>query len=141
MRLIDAEIGRYDWSALRCGCGKTAEHLADDLRRLAAAQSREEARALRIDDHAMVQSFPREPAVSVTSVLMAAPASDLSHVARIQCLDLLIRLVDTDDDESSEMCQQIARQGLWGLYRDLWSWAVGRTCRPAHQQDRKGSRP
>lgn len=34
MRLTDVEIGRYDWSALRCGCGKTAEHLADDLRLL-----------------------------------------------------------------------------------------------------------
>ena len=25
------------------------------------------------------------------------------------------------DDDSSELCQQIARQGLWLLYRDLWS--------------------
>ncbi|WP_427920943.1 hypothetical protein [Streptomyces sp. cg40] len=123
MGLIDVEVGRYDWSAIRCGCGKTAEHLAGDLLRLAAAQSREEARALHIEDHALIQSFPQEPAVPVTSVLMAALAGDLSHGARIQCLDLLIRLVDTDDDESADMCQQIARQGLWGVYRDLWSGA------------------
>ncbi|MFD4562147.1 hypothetical protein ACFWP5_48950 [Streptomyces sp. NPDC058469] len=123
MGFIDVEVSRYDWSALRCGCGKTAEHLADDLLRLAAAQSREEAQALRIEDHALIQSFPQEPAVPVTSVLMAALAGDLSDGARIQCLDLLIRLVDTDDDESADMCQQIARQGLWGLYRDMWSGA------------------
>ncbi|WP_328976523.1 hypothetical protein [Streptomyces canus] len=41
MGLIDVEVSRHDWSALRCGCGKTAEHLAGDLLRLAAAQSRD----------------------------------------------------------------------------------------------------
>jgi hypothetical protein len=29
--------------------------------------------------------------------------------------------VFNDGDDSSELCQQIARQGLWTLYRDLWS--------------------
>ena len=58
MRLIEGEIGRYDWSAFECGCTKTAAHLADDLLRLAAAQSSEEARALHIENHAMIQSIP-----------------------------------------------------------------------------------
>ncbi|MGI5457126.1 hypothetical protein ACQEWB_28980 [Streptomyces sp. CA-249302] len=121
VRLIDVEIGRHDWSALECGCGKAAAHLADDLLRLAAAQSSHEARALHIDDHALIQSFPQEPAVPVTSVLMAALAGDLSDGARLVCLDLLGRLVDTDDEDSAQACQEIARQGLWLLYRDLWS--------------------
>ncbi|MGW2517194.1 hypothetical protein ACWC09_09195 [Streptomyces sp. NPDC001617] len=121
MPLIDLEIGRYDWSGLRCGCGKSAVHLADDLMRLAGAQTREEASALRIDDHAMIQSFPQEPAVPVAAVLMAALAGDLSLGARTQCLELLAGLVFSDDDDSSERCQEIAREGLWTLYRDLWS--------------------
>ncbi|WP_328682215.1 hypothetical protein [Streptomyces sp. NBC_00343] len=121
MRLIDVEIGRYDWSAFACGCTKTAAHLADDLRRLAVAQSSEEARALHIENHAMIQSIPQEPAVPVASVLMAALAGDLSPGARFVCLDLLSGLVFNDGDDSSEQCQQIARQGLWLLYRDLWS--------------------
>ncbi|GGR85948.1 hypothetical protein GCM10010269_26380 [Streptomyces humidus] len=121
MRLIDVEIDRYDWSTFECGCGKTAAHLADDLRLLAEAQSREGARALRIDDHALIQSFPQEPAVPVAAVLMAALSGDLAVGARVVCLDLLLRLVDTDDEDSAETCQSIARQGLWGLYRDLWS--------------------
>ncbi|MER8005070.1 hypothetical protein [Streptomyces sp. NPDC094149] len=29
MRLIDVEIGRYDWPVFGCGCGRTAAHLAD----------------------------------------------------------------------------------------------------------------
>ncbi|MFJ9004349.1 hypothetical protein [Streptomyces canus] len=33
MGLIDVEVSRHDWSALRYGCGKTKEHLADDLLR------------------------------------------------------------------------------------------------------------
>lgn len=123
MRMIEVEIGRYDWAALQCGCGQTAEHLAGDLLRLAEAQSREEARALRIGDHAMIQSFPQEPAAPVASVLMAALAGDLSLGARVQCLELLAGLVYSDDDDSSETCQQIAREGLWGLYRDLLSGA------------------
>ncbi|MGW3036393.1 hypothetical protein ACWDCB_34930 [Streptomyces sp. NPDC001178] len=121
MGLINAEIGRHDWSAFECGCGKTAAHLADDLKMLAEAQSREEARALRIDDHALIQSFPQEPAAPVAAVLMAALAGDLNLGARVVCLDLLLPLVDNDDEDSAEMCQSIARQGLWGLYRDLWS--------------------
>ncbi|SOE77643.1 hypothetical protein SAMN05446589_7381 [Streptomyces sp. OV198] len=46
MRLVDVEIGRYDWSAFECGCTKSVAHLADDLQRLAEAQSIEQARAL-----------------------------------------------------------------------------------------------
>ncbi|MFI8233650.1 hypothetical protein ACIGDI_32970 [Streptomyces sp. NPDC085900] len=123
VRLIDVEIDRYDWSAFTCGCTKTAAHLADDLLRLASAQSSEEARALHIENHALIQSIPQEPAVHVASVLMAALAGDLSPGARFVCLDLLGGLVFSDDDDSSEKCRQIARQGLWVLYRDLWSGA------------------
>ncbi|MER5596081.1 hypothetical protein [Streptomyces sp. NPDC002265] len=115
------EIDRYDWPAFACGCGKTAAHLADDLKLLAEAQSQEGARALRIEDHALIQSFPQEPAVPVTAVLMAALSSDLAPGARVVCLDLLLRLVDTDDEDSAQTCRSIARQGLWVLYRDLWS--------------------
>ena len=121
VRLIDVEIGRHDWAAFECGCAETAAHLADDLRLLAEAQSSQEARALHIENHALIQSFPQEPAAPVTSVLMAALAGDLSDGARFVCLDLLGRLVDTDDEQSAEVCQEIARQGLWLLYRDMWS--------------------
>jgi hypothetical protein len=39
--------------------------------------------------------------------------------ARAQALDLLFGLVLNDDDDSSEACQEVARQGLRGLYADL----------------------
>ena len=119
--MIDVEISRHDWSAFECGCGKTAAHLADDLQLLAEAHSREEAHALRIDDHALIHSFPQEPAAPVAAVVMAPLSGDLPLGARVVCLDLLLRLVDTDDEDSAKTCQSIARQGLWGLYRDLWS--------------------
>jgi hypothetical protein len=119
MRLIEAEVARYDWSMFACGCGDTAGHLRDDLLRLAEAQTREEAKALRLDSHVMIQSFPQEPAVPVAAVLMAALAEDMAIGARAQALDLLFGLVLNDDDDSSEACQEVARQGLWGLYADL----------------------
>jgi hypothetical protein len=121
MRLIDVEIGRYDWSAFECGCTRTAAHLADDLRRLVEAQSEEEARALHIENHALIQSIPQPPAEAVASVLMAALAGELSPGARFVCLDLLGGLVFNDGEYSEERCQEIARQGLWLLYRDVWS--------------------
>jgi hypothetical protein len=114
VRLIDVEVGRYDRQAFACGCGKSAAHLADDLVRLARAQTREEADELRIDDHALIQSFPQEPAVPVTAVLMAALSGDLTLGARVACLDLLLRFVDTDDEDLAERCRSLARQGLWG---------------------------
>ena len=121
MRLIDVEIGRYDWSAFECGCTRTAAHLADDLRRLVEAQSEEEARALHIENHALIQSIPQPPAEAVASVLMAALAGELPPGARFVCLDLLGGLVFNDGEYSEERCQEIARQGLWLLYRDVWS--------------------
>lgn len=123
MRLVDVEIGRYDWSAFECGCMKSAAHLADDLQRLAEAQSVEGARALHIENHALIQSIPQPPAEAVASVLMAALAGALSPGARFVCLDLLGALVFNDGEYSEERCQEIARQGLWLLYRDVWAGA------------------
>ncbi|MEH0576788.1 MULTISPECIES: hypothetical protein [Streptomyces] len=93
------------------------------MRRLVEAQSVEEARALHIENHALIQSIPQEP-VPVASVLMAALAGDLTPGVRFVCLDLLCGLVFNDGDDSSKACQEIARQGLWLLYRDLWSGAL-----------------
>ncbi|MER6415732.1 hypothetical protein [Streptomyces humidus] len=103
MRLIDVEIGRYDWASFECGCTKSAVHLAGDLRRLAKAQSEEEARALHIENHALIQSIPQQPAEAVASVLMAALAGELSPGARFVCLDLLGALVFNDGELGGEV--------------------------------------
>ncbi|WP_377266759.1 hypothetical protein [Peterkaempfera sp. SMS 1(5)a] len=121
MRLFDAELARYDWSALDCACDKTAVHLPDDLRHLVRARSRKEAEEPRLDCHVLIQSFPQEPAVPVTSVLMAALTEEMSPGATIACLDLLAGLVWSDDEDSEAACQEIARQGLWSLYHQLWT--------------------
>lgn len=41
-RALQAEIGRFDWGQLRCGCGGTAEHVPDMFQRLAEAEIPEE---------------------------------------------------------------------------------------------------
>ncbi|MHC5903910.1 hypothetical protein ACVNF4_08375 [Streptomyces sp. S6] len=60
-------------------------------------------------------------AAHLASVLMAAFTGELSLESRFVCLDLLGGLVFNDGEYSEKRCQEIARQGLWLLYRDLWS--------------------
>ena len=119
MRLVDVQLGRYDWAGMECGCGESAVHLPGLVRRLLAAGSRAEADAAGVGHHAMVQSFPQEPAVPLASVFMAALVGDLSAGARATVLQILLNLVLNDDDDSSDECQDIAREGLWVLYGDL----------------------
>ncbi|MFI0962780.1 hypothetical protein ACH4S8_15455 [Streptomyces sp. NPDC021080] len=119
MNLVNNEIDLVRWADLRCGCGANASHLPTDLHRFFEARTRDEARDARLAEHVLIQSFPQEPAAAVTAVLMAGLASDLPLAARVESLDLLLRLVFNDDDEASEACQNIARNGAWVLYSDL----------------------
>ncbi|MGW1066296.1 hypothetical protein ACWD4F_17505 [Streptomyces aureus] len=119
MILVDNEIGLVRWADLSCGCGANAAHLPADLRRFFEARTRDEAMNTGVAEHVLIQSFPQEPAVAVTGVLMAGLASDLPLAARVEALDLLLRLVFNDDDDASEACQDIARNGAWVLYSDL----------------------
>jgi hypothetical protein len=119
MDLVDNEIGLVRWEDLRCGCGASAAHLPDDLRRFFKAQTRDEALNSGVAEHVFTQSFPHEPAAPVASVLMAGLASDITPAARVESLDLLLGLVFNDDDAVSEACQDIAREGMWVLYSEL----------------------
>ncbi|MFF2364481.1 hypothetical protein ACFVU0_17455 [Streptomyces sp. NPDC058122] len=116
---MKAELDRYDWAALRCACEHSAAHLPGDFKLLAAAKRREDAQALGLENHLMIQSFPQEPAVPAVSVLMAALTQELSVGARSEILDLLLRLIYNDDEDVSEACQQTARQGLWLFYAEI----------------------
>ncbi|MEU4089485.1 hypothetical protein [Streptomyces aureus] len=119
MILVENEIDLVRWADLRCGCGANASHLPADLRRLFEARTRDEAMDMGVAEHVLIQSFPQEPAIAVTGVVMAGLASDLPLGARVETLDLLLRLVFNDDDDASEACQNIARNGAWTLYSDL----------------------
>ncbi|MFG2452785.1 hypothetical protein ACGFSG_25720 [Streptomyces sp. NPDC048512] len=117
--LMKAELDRYDWAAFRCACAQSAAHLPGDFLLLAAAKKREDAWAVGLENHLMIQSFPQEPAVPAVPVLMAALTQDLSVGARTEILDLLLRLIYNDDEDVSEACQQAAQKGLWLFYAEI----------------------
>jgi hypothetical protein len=62
-----------------------------------------------------------DPAVAVTSALLAAFTRDLSAGARESTLELLLRIVTARGGAAglAERCRARAREGLWILYREL----------------------
>lgn len=128
MRLFELELSRHDWRQLRCGCGKSAEHVADRLKRVAAAETSEDAACDWLDGHIADSVVQYEPAVSVVAVALAALADDVSSAARSSFLNLLLALVageSTDWEIANEgrdlpeECRSAARDGIWLLYSEL----------------------
>ncbi|UOX90826.1 hypothetical protein MUY14_09430 [Amycolatopsis sp. FBCC-B4732] len=130
MKLVELEIARHDWSREHCACGRSAEHVAEDLRRLAGADEASGFGTDALEGHVFVSSFIHEPAVPVVSVALAALADDISDYARAKFLELLLFLVD--DDGQSERAAQEGRNlaaecaaaavpGIWLLYSEVFS--------------------
>lgn len=128
MRLVELEIGLHDWAGMPCGCGRSAEHVADDLLRIAQGRVRGASQIL--DGHAWMPATLYLPASAVTSVAVAALADDLSPKARGEFLEVLLSMVageGTSFDACARgldlpaLCQEIAAQGLWMLYREVAS--------------------
>lgn len=124
------EIAGHDWAGMLCGCGDSAEHLAQDLLRLAGRGPWQEPQHVSFEEHVWSPVVLWEPAPAVTSVALAALADDLAPKAREWFLDLLQCMVagDGTDLESArrgldlpELCQDLAVQGVWLLYREVMS--------------------
>ncbi len=122
MRLVDIEISRHDWMGMLCGCGNSAEHLAQDLLRLAGGGSGREPSHVSFEDHVWSPAVLWEPASAVTSVALAALADDVPPAARCWFLDLLQRMVAGEGSDFGsarrgldlpEQCRNLAVQGLW----------------------------
>lgn len=129
MKLVDAEINRFDWAGMRCACGQDARHLPSRMR--TALQSGER-RAVEesINSHAMMSTYIHEPAVPVTSVLLAALADDIGPESRLGALVMVQFLVNPDGQSFDaanagrdliEECVEVAREGIWLLYQEIFS--------------------
>ncbi|OPC78039.1 hypothetical protein B4N89_38140 [Embleya scabrispora] len=130
MGLVEMETARYDWKAMSCGCGDTAEHLAPDLLRLAGADPGREPRPVDFEEHVWSPVVLWEPAPAVTSVALAALADDVAPTAREWFLDLLQHMVAGEGTDLAsarrgldlpESCREAVEQGLWLLYREVLS--------------------
>ncbi|WP_151770699.1 hypothetical protein [Streptomyces abyssomicinicus] len=136
MRLIDVESARHDWSGMLCGCGGTAEHVAEDLRRPPGGPGRESAGAeveaeVGLEQHVWCPTHLWEPAPAVTSVALAALAEDLAAPARLWFLDLLLALVGGEGSDFAsarrgldlpELCRDVARGELRLLHGQVMTY-------------------
>ncbi|MFH8383891.1 hypothetical protein ACH4E7_23580 [Kitasatospora sp. NPDC018058] len=124
MRLVEMEIARQDWANMHCGCGGSAGHLAEDLRRIARGESRQWLNGCCWDPVVLW-----EPAPAVASVALAGLADEgVPPPARDRFL-VLLGCVVTDsgtDMESARrgldlpaLCQAVVAQGIWLLYREV----------------------
>ncbi|MFJ3175174.1 hypothetical protein ACIPJK_30865 [Streptomyces roseus] len=116
---VEAQIGRHDWEAIACGCGRDAGHLVDTL--WAAAEGHPAAfRAL--EGHAFLSGRLHPPAPAVCGVLLAVWSAGPPRLAtREALLWTLLALLGTEDDGSSHeaglygQCAAFVRAGLPSL--------------------------
>ncbi|MFF3730304.1 hypothetical protein ACFYXM_08280 [Streptomyces sp. NPDC002476] len=127
--LAEVEISRIQWETFRT-FGNRSGNVPDALRRLLAAADEDEAMAAywELENVVVVQGQLRSAALPVISVLLAGLLDELSADARDLVLELLQQIVmgESDEDEvalgDSELgdrCREVARTGLWLVYREL----------------------
>lgn len=130
MRLIEMEIARQPWKGMLCGCGNPAEHLAQDLLRLAGHGPEREPSYVSLEEHVWSPAVLWEPSPAVTSVALAALSDELAPAARGWFLDLLQCLVAGEGTDFvsaghgldlPEICRERVVQGLWLLYEEVMS--------------------
>ncbi|MFF8592681.1 hypothetical protein ACF061_14755 [Streptomyces sp. NPDC015220] len=126
-RLVRAEIGRFDWRQIRCGCGGTAEHVPGIFERLVEAESAEETFGTDLEGHLEVQGELFEAAVPAVSVILAALADPLCDTSRNYLLSVLWRVVlgEAHPSEAArgrthlpQECRLRAREGLPLIFRE-----------------------
>ncbi|MGW5659344.1 hypothetical protein ACWEWG_04455 [Streptomyces sp. NPDC003758] len=126
-RLVRAELGRFDWGKLRCGCGGTAEHIPEIFERLVEAESAEETFGAELEGHLEVQGELFEVAVPAVSVILAALADTLCDTSRNYLLAMLgsVVLGEAHPSEAARgrthldrECQLRAREGLPLIFRE-----------------------
>jgi hypothetical protein len=125
-RLVLAEIARHDWGRYRCGCGNTAEHVADMFTTLVQASDPVEVRAIDFSGHLEANGGLFEVALPSVSVILAALAADVTDFAEVELIWLLESLVSGDSHYSEgllgrpdlgEDCRALAREGVWVILR------------------------
>ncbi|UBV44783.1 hypothetical protein LAJ19_16695 (plasmid) [Deinococcus taeanensis] len=133
--LATCEIERHSWSRFRTVRGPGHE-VPRALHDLLGASSPEEVDLAywKLENGVVVQGQLFEAAEPVVSVLLAALQDPLPSFVKFGIGELLFQIVAGEADESEvalgngelgSRCREQARQGLWTLYRELWSGGLG----------------
>ena len=127
--LAQMEIQRTRWEEFREISGP-AQEIAASLENLLASETPEEAekRYWGLENHVVVQGQLYSSALPVVSVIMAGLCAEPSRHVRISLLELLFQIVSGESHEDEvaagrpdlgDECRELARSGLWLLYREL----------------------
>lgn len=112
--LVDLEIDRFDWAAMRCGCGKSAGHLADDLRGFIGGYD-----PAGLADHVLpAGEVLVEPSMPALGVLLAALSDGLPTKERASVSGLVLGLVG-DNAGPVEQFRAKAREAVWLFYAEV----------------------
>jgi hypothetical protein len=133
--LVELELERHDWGSLREIAG-SAEAVPDALRGLLAARAPAEIDRFywRLENRVVAQGGLYQAALPVVSVLLAALVEGIPSTVKGSVLDLLFEIVagsPTQEEVEAgnaglgEACRDAAREGLWLIYRELWSAKSG----------------
>jgi hypothetical protein len=126
--VFDAELARYDWPALACGCGRNAAHIPSAFRAILTFD--EAAGGPSLTDHIEVEGSLFQAAVPAVSVILAALASPITAYARDQFIDSLWYVAHGEPDPTEaaqgradlvEACRERMREGIWIIYREAFS--------------------
>ncbi|MFC7984225.1 hypothetical protein [Streptomyces sp. NPDC057336] len=119
--MVAIEVGLHEWSALTCGCGRSASHIPADFQK--ALESPPPARTGEgwAEGHAYVQSNLMQPAVATTSLVMASLADGGHGEHRRQLFIVLATLVNGEQDDVADSCLEVVKRGSWVLYEEIAS--------------------
>ncbi|KOX21553.1 hypothetical protein ADK67_26590 [Saccharothrix sp. NRRL B-16348] len=126
--LVDVEIERYDWAAMRCGCGASADHVVMDLRALVEGNGDPDTLWESLGDHLLPKGHILvEPTPAALSVSLAAVASGVTDPARTRLLDLVgafvgdnLQVPGFDHRSLLDECQAAARRAMWIFYAEIF---------------------
>ncbi|GAB2702004.1 hypothetical protein GCM10010442_20160 [Kitasatospora kifunensis] len=120
--LVRAELSRHDWGRLRCGCGKTAEHIPLTFETVLQAETPTDMLGHTLDNHIEHQTNLFEVSVPAVQVVLAALAGEVPSLARVHLMDMLWYMAGGDAHWTEvghgrghlgNECRARIREGLW----------------------------
>ncbi|MGW8760957.1 hypothetical protein ACWGN5_00495 [Streptomyces sp. NPDC055815] len=120
--LVRAELARHDWSALRCACGDSAEHVPLLFETLLTAESPQDAFGYDLSGHVEDTCFIAECTGPAIGVILAALAGEVLPEVRSDFLEtLLCAAYGSGYDDASPSAREkdefraMVREGFWLL--------------------------
>ncbi|MER5863345.1 hypothetical protein [Kitasatospora sp. NPDC002040] len=120
--LVRAELARHDWTALRCICGDSAEHVPLLFEALLTAETPRDAFGYSLDGHVEEGTVIHECTPPAVGVILAALAGEVAPTVRREFLDTLVRVAAGSDctdaspvEWAGDECRAVAQEGFWLL--------------------------